>query len=220
MSDPVDKVLREQRKTEDKPAEVDLHEDRTREVKSTSFARIRTEWAGEDAKEIATVILIADNQVFERFGSAYAVMNELWEIVREPVVLEATGEILKDRAGFAVWQKNPSGNFIEDYSKLGIKQRENLLFEITTNIMRWKQDAADLWGEAMFSKARFEEQFAQQFAQAPGTKPTEADRTQYARRVSSEERYFAIFKSLVSRKADALVDSLELIGQRLKDRTA
>lgn len=220
MSDAVDKVLREQRKTEDKPLEVELHQDRTHEIQAKSFARIRTEWTGDDAKEIATVILISDNLIVQKFTSAYAVMNELWDVVREPVVLEDTGEILRDALGFAIWQKNASGKFIEDYSKLGIKQRENLLFEITNNIFAWKQDAADCWGEAMFSKARFEEQFAASFAQAPGTKPTEADRTQYARRVSSEERYFAIFKSLVSRKADALVESLELIGQRLKDRTA
>lgn len=218
-NDPVDKVLREERKEADKPAEVDLHQDRTHEIKAKAFARMRTDWNGDDAVVVASVIGIADNTILKKFAPAYAVMNELYEIVRDPVTDEI-GTVLTDAHGFSFWKRNASDGFIEDYSRLTVKMRENLIFQITTNIMAWKQDAADMWGEAMLSKAQFEEAFADQFTSAPGARPTVDDRTQYARKNASDERYFAIYKSLVSRKADALVDSLELLGQRLKDRTA
>lgn len=217
MTDPVDKALKDMRDDEDKPTEVDLHEDRTREIRAKAFARMRTDWNGPDGVAVAAVVGQADMLILQTFASAYSVMNDLWDIVREPEVNEQTGEMLKDAHGFVIWKRGPGGNYIEDFSRLGKNQKDHLLHRITTNIFGWEQDAANIWGESMFSKAMFEERFADQFGHAPGSRPTVDDRTQFARRESADERYFAIYKSLVSRKADALVASLKLISQRLKD---
>ncbi len=220
MSKPVDRALQQVREDDDKPMEVELHEERTDLPRTKFFARMRTDWDGPNGEIVAHVVGSADNLVLQAFPGAYAVMSELWEIVREPEIDPLTGEVLKDAYGFTFWKKTASGNFIEDYSKLTHSQRANLIFEITTNIFEWEQKAAEMWGEAQFSKAMFEERFAERFGAAPGTRPTVDDRTQFARAESSDERYFAIFKSLVSRKADGLLSSLKLIGQRLKDMTA
>lgn len=201
----------------DTPAEVDLHEDRTRELRTPGFSRMRTDWLGQDAVTVAQVTGIVDNRILANFSDAYAVMHELYEVVREPYVDEQTGEIVKDAHGFTIWKRNASGAFIEDYSRLTHKVRENLLFQITTRIFEWEQKAADAWGEAMFAKAQFEERFALTFQQAPGARPTVDDRTQHARASAREERYFAIFQSLYSRKAEAIVRSMTLLSQRLKD---
>lgn len=70
----------------------------------------------------------------------------------------------------------------------------------------------------MFSKAQWEERFALAFNDTTaGGRKTDEAMTQKARAGSRDERYFAIFESLYSRKADALVRSLERLGQRLKD---
>jgi hypothetical protein len=82
----------------------------------------------------------------------------------------------------------------------------------------WEQRAADAWGEAMFAKAQWEERFAIDY-DAPFTGTIE-DRTAKGNIGAREERYFAIFLSLYSRKADAVVRSLALLGQRLKDSMA
>lgn len=220
MSDAVDRVTREVSQDLEVPAEVDLHEDRTRELRTPGFSRMRTEWEGNDAIVVAHVMGQADNLLLMNFADAFGVMHELYEIVREPVCDENTGLILKDAHGFTVWKRSPSGVWIEDYSRLGHKEKQHLLFQITTRIFEWEQKAANAWGEAMFAKAMFEERFAATFQSTPGTKPTVDDRTQFARGSSTEERYFAIFQSLYSRKAEALVRSLTLLGQRLKDVTA
>lgn len=201
----------------DTPAEVDLHEDRTREMRTPGFSRMRTDWLGQDAITVAQVTGIVDNRILANFADAYAVMHELYEVVREPYVDEETGVILKDTHGFTIWKRNHTGAYIEDYSRLTHKHRESLLFQITTRIFDWEQKAADAWGEAMFAKAQFEERFALTFADAPGARPTVDDRTQYARASAREERYFAIFQSLYSRKAEAIVRSMTLLSQRLKD---
>jgi hypothetical protein len=202
----------------DTPTEVDLHEDRTREVRTPGFSRMRTEWDGPDAVTVAQVQGIVQNRIMVRFASAYAIMNELYEIVRDPVVANIeTGELRTDDFGFPLWQTTSSGSYVEDYSRLTHKDRENLLFQITTNLFAWEQAAAEAWGEAMFAKAQFEERFALTFAEAPGGRPTEADRTNFARTSAREERYFAIFQSLYSRRADAIVRTMTLLGQRLRD---
>lgn len=201
----------------DTTAEVDLHEDRERNLRTPGFSRMRTEWSGPDAQTVAFVTGTVNNRIMQNFSSAYAIMNELFEIVREPQYDEM-GTILKDIYGFTIWQQNGSGAYIEDYSRLSHIDRENLLFQITTNVFAWEQAAANAWGEAMFAKAQFEERFATVFSTAPGTRPTEADRTQYARSEAREERYFAIFQSLYSRRADAVVRTMVLLGQRLRDR--
>lgn len=216
MSDAVERVTRDVVADLDTPAAVDLHEDRTREMRTPGFSRMRTEWDSPDALVIASVMGIVQNQIVMNFSSAFAIMNELYEIVREPVYDEQ-GTILKDQYGFTIWRKTPSGSYAEDYSKLGHKERENLLFEITTNIFAWEQAAANAWGEAMFAKAKFEERFALKFQDTPGGRPTVDDRTQHARSEALEERYHAIFHSLYSRKADAIVRSMTLLSQRLKD---
>lgn len=213
----VEKVLREETRGADQPMEVEIHEERTREFRTPGFARMRTEWSGEEAPILAAVLGTVDNRILLNFASAYAIMNELYEIVREPVANENTGEVLKDVHGFTIWQRTPSGSYVEDYSKLARPERENLLFEITTNIFAWEQAAANAWTEAMFAKAMWEERFALSFQDAPGAKPTVDDRTQHARVGAREERYFAIFLSAYSRRADAIVRSMQLLGQRLKD---
>lgn len=212
----VERVLREEIQGADTPMEVEPHEDRTREFRTPGFSRMRTEWSGEDAIHLAFVMGQVQQRILVNFTSAYAIMNELYEIVREPEH-DGMGTILKDAHGFTIWQRTPSGSYLEDYSRLGHTQKENLLFEITTNIFAWEQAAASAWTEAMFAKAQWEESFALSFQDAPGARPTVDDRTQHARVGAREERYFAIFLSAYSRRADAIVRSMQLLGQRLKD---
>lgn len=200
----------------DKPMEVEVHEDRTKEMKTPGFARMRTDWDGPDSTTVQSVRGIVDNRVLANFADAFALMNEVYDIVRDPEADPATGEVVKDKFGFPLWRRTNTGAFVEDFTKLSSSQKEDLLFKITTRIFEWEQSAADAWGEAMFAKAQWEEAFAVSF-DAPVGRLTIEDRTQRGRLGSRDERYFAVFLSLYSRKADAIVRSMQLLGQRLKD---
>lgn len=204
----------------EEPSEVRVHEDETRENRTHSFSRMRFEWAGQDAHVIQTIHQVADDRVMMAFPDAYRIINDIYEVVREQAHDEETGELLTDRHGWPLWQKAPSGRYIEDYSRLGIKQRDEFLMQITTRLFDWEQRAADAWADAMFAKAIWEERFALTFTDpdTPGRK-TDESLTQKARLGAREERYFALFEASVSRKIDALVRSLERLAQRLKDST-
>lgn len=210
--------VREEAKEAEQQMEVEVHDDRTRENSHTSLSRMRLEWSAEDRQIVDDLHDVVDNQMLVLFGDAYRIMNDLYDAVREPVV-DADGVIQKDENGWTVWSRDPvTGGYIEDYSLLTGKLQRHLLFQITTRLFEWEQTAVDRWGDSMFAKAAWEAQIAQGFeaSKTAGNRTVE-DRTQYARRVSREERYFAIFQTLVSRKAEALVRSMERLGQRLKD---
>lgn len=200
---------------EEPGAEVDIHPDRTRENRTPGFARMRTEWHSEDAVHVSAIKQIVDNRILQTFADAYQVMYELYDKVREPEYDPRTGEVKTDQYGLTMHRRSESGMYVEDYTRLSRDDKENLLFMITTRMFEWEARAADAWGEAMFAKAEWEERFSAEFVNSNGK--TVEDRTQGGRRNSLEERYFAIFKTMYSRKADAIVRTMTLLGQRLKD---
>lgn len=209
-------AVREASKEADDTAEVRVHNDETKETKTPGFSRMRTDWHGPDAAQVASLKGIVDGHILKLYADAFVIMNEVYDMVREPEVDEKTGVIQTDRHGFPIWQRHPSGAYVEDFTVLTQRQKEDLLFRITTRLFDWKQTSADLWGEAMFAKAQWEEAMAIGFDSPPG-RLTVDDRTQKGRLASREERYFAIFLSLISRRADAVTGSMELLAQRLKD---
>lgn len=192
-----------------------LPEERGRSFRTPGFSRMRTDWNRDDRMVIRRAQESVEGRILANFEDAYQVMYEVYDLVRTPQVNEETGEILKDKWGFTLWKKNVSGSYEEDWTRLTNKERTNLLFTLTTRLFEWEQRAADAWGEAMFAKAQFEERFAIGFDEPMAG--TVDDRRAHANIEAREERYFAIFLTLYSRKADALVRTMGLLGQRLKD---
>lgn len=215
VSRQAEQAVREASEESDSLAEVRVHLDETMETKTPGFTRMRVEWNPHDAPIIENVRMVADSRILQLFSDAFVLMNEVYDLVREKETDE-NGEVVLDRHGFPVWAKNEAGAYIEDYNRLTRAEQEDLLFKITTRLFEWKQTAADLWGDAMFAKALWEEAMAVGF-DAPQGRLTVEDRTQKGRLASRDERYHAIFRSVLSRRADAVCSTMELLGQRLKD---
>lgn len=213
----VEAALAREAEGEATPAAVEMHDDKTRENRTPAFSRMRMDWNTEDAGVLRQIQDVADSRVAVMFTDAYQILNDLFEIVRTPLTND-DGEILVDRHGWPRWERTQSGRFIEDWDALGHKAREEFLFQITTRLFDWEQRKAESWAEAMFAKAQWEERFAITFFETPeGGRKTDEAMTQRARLGSREERYFALFEAAVSRKVDALVESMTRIAQRLKD---
>jgi hypothetical protein len=191
-----------------------LHEERERTFRTPGFRRMRFDWRSEDRAIITQAKAAVDGRIIESFADAYQVMFEVYNLVRTPETGPDGGPIV-DQWGFPTWKRGVSGGYEEDWTRLTLKEKENLMFTITTRIFEWEQRAVDAWAEAMLAKSQFEERFAIQYDE-PMT-GTVDDRKAFANREAAEERYFAIFLTTYSRKADALVRSLNLLGQRLKD---
>jgi len=190
-----------------------LPEERNRRHFTPGFARMRTEW--HDHATVARVHSAVEARIMHNFAEAFQVMSEIYDIVREPV-LHADDTPVRDVHGFIVWKRNATDTgFVEDFTKITVRQREHLLFKITTSLFNWEQAAAEAWAEAMYAKAIWEESFAVGF-DAPMT-GTVDDRRAAGTKVSGDDKYFAVFVSAYSRRADAIVRSMERLSIRLKD---
>jgi hypothetical protein len=197
-----------------KPVEVETEVEEARRWRSPGFQRLRTDWRTEDRPIIEGARETAEGRLRREFGGLYILLNRIYDVVREPAVTP-DGEIIKDRFGYTQWLKDENDHYRDDFSKLTLREKEHFLFELTTNLIWWQQQAADAWGEAMLAKTMWTERFSFGF-DAP-TKGTDEQRKAAANLDARDEHYFAIFLAWYSKKADALVRSVELLGQRIKD---
>jgi hypothetical protein len=200
--------------------EPDLPPDRTRQFTHTSFSRMRTGWRGDDDTRLAEVKAIADDIIRSEFADAFAVIERIHRYVRTPVVDPSTGEIRAYPDGTPMWEADETGMPSENWGQLGDTERQGILLTIATWLFEWEIRSVDKWAEAMFAKVQWEETFARGFIALPGAsitgKPTIDDRTQWGHQFSAEERYFAVFRSVLSRKADALVRSMNRLARLLE----
>ena len=217
MEDQLDRIRKDAdqlpQADQEHPLEPDIRPERTRQFTHTNFQRMRTEWGPEDKLKIQEIGRLADNVLAARFADAWWLLERLYRIVREPMTT-SDGEVIKDLAQHIKWKRNEHGFYIEDWSRLGDAERSDFLHELTIHLFEWTQQAAVMWGSAMFAKGIWEEAFAYGYT-TPRGKLTIDDRTQIGHLQSIEERYFAIFQSMLSRRADALVRSLERLETML-----
>lgn len=215
----VERVLKEGRQELDKLPEIEMHEDRTRELKTPAFRRMRTDWDSEDHAIVLGVDRILDRRLMLEFPDLFVTLEKLFNVVRQPAV--GPGGVIKtDVHGLTVWAVTDDGDYVEDWSRLGTKDAEDFLFRITTRMVAWSQISESAWTEAMLSKGKWEEAFAQGFNQDPEKRLTIDDRTQRARSFSADERYFSVVLSSYSRKCQALLKDMERISLRLSQRVS
>lgn len=198
-----------------KALEPELPEDRERSISALTFSRMRLNYSQEEKAQFVQLNDIAERRMVLHFADAYAIMNDLYDVVRTHEVDDSTGLVKTDRYGLPVWKRTLSGYPAEDWSQLTHRQKEDFLFKITTSLFKWKQEQAEFWVSAMMTKAEFTEKFSVEYGKSMSG--TIEDRTAAANIRSAEEKYFAIFRTYISKKADAIVESMEMLGQRLKD---
>lgn len=210
-----EEVTREVSEEADETVDPDvLPEERKRTFRTPGFSRMQLDWRGDDRDVVMRARDAVEGRVQEQFVDAFQVMYQVYDAVRTPEV-DVNGEKKVDRWGLTVWKRTASGDYEEDWSRLTRQERENLLFTITTRLWDWEQRSADAWGEAMMAKAKWEERYAIEYdAPSAGTMD---DRKARGNMNATDERYFAIFVTWYSKRAEAIVGSMERMGQRLKD---
>lgn len=207
--------------TAEEPMTSDPHPDRTREVSGTGFSRMRTNWAGDDDRKVAELEALSDRIIRRRFSVAFAVEARIWRSVRKQKFDRATGAYLTYEDGTPQWERDEYGDVVEDWGLLSDTDRSALLMSIATHMFEWELAKAAMWAEAMYAKGEWEETFSKGYTALPGHvvsgKPTIEDRTHWAQKNAAEARYFALFQSGLSRKADAIVKSMTSLQRVLTE---
>jgi hypothetical protein len=213
----IERVLRDAEQpadaTREGPLAPDIPPDRSRQFRHVNLSRMRLAWGPEDAIRVEEIQQLARRQVETRFAVALDVRDRILLCVRIP--LTEDGEIVPGANGRPQWETHPNGQPVEDWSRLTDEQREGFLFEIITHLFEWEQDAVNLWAEAMYAKVEWEQAFAGGYL-APTGRLTIDDRSQMGHNSSAEQRYFAVFQSALSRRADAVVGSMKALARVLE----
>jgi hypothetical protein len=213
-----EEVARDETAELDKQIEPQLPDERKRKFETPGMSRmpLNIDWSADQQMAITRMHRIIDDRVMREFKDAYALMFELFSVVREPIM--RNGEQLLDQQGFVQWKTTPTGQFVEDWGQLKSSERERFLYQITTRLFAWEQRAAEAWAESMYSKVTWEMSFAAGYDDlGQGSKDTIEGRTAHGKLVARDDHFLAIFRTYYSRKVEALVRSMERISQRLKD---
>lgn len=210
--------------TAEKTAESDPHPDRTHETSRASFSRMRTGWIGDDRDKILELEALSDRIVRRRFSVAFAVRERLWAHVRKQRFDQESGAYLTYEDGSPQWEKDEWGAPVEDWALLSDQDRLSLLMTIRTHEFEWSMVKANMWAEAMYAKGEWEEVFSRGYTALPdhvvSGKPTIEDRTHHSQKNAAEERYFALFQSALSRKADGIFAAVTGIARTLENTRA
>lgn len=212
---PAREAAEEASKNLTEPPDASMPEDRARKFRGLGFSRMRFSWRGEDALIVMQAQEAVEERMLAVFPDALSIMHDIYELVRVPD-LDQFGGRRFNQHGHTIWKHTVSGMPVEDFTKLTHHEKERFLFSITTRLYGWEQKAADIWGEGLLAKSLWEEVYANEY-DAPRGSLTIEDRQAKANMHAAEDRYFAVFMSWLSRRADALVRSMSLIAQRLKD---
>lgn len=200
----------------EKPVEPELPDERKRKFRTAGQSRMKIDWSPEQRAELAQHHRVVNRQLTDNFADAFALLIEIYTLVREPV--KVNGEIVTDALGIPEWRRTPSGGYVENWGNLNGKERERFLYQLTTRMVIWEQRATEAWYESMYAKVTWEMSFSDGFSKLEGgMKDTVESRTARGKLVAREDHFFAILCTYYSRKAEALVRSMQGISQRLKD---
>lgn len=201
--------------TTEEPLAPDTPPDRTRRFTHVNLSRMRTSWKPDERITMQEIRRQADNAVLDLFPEIYELLARIYIAVR----IQESGDDgpLTNADGSPRWKLNKIGKPVEDWTRISDHDRDQWLHEIVVHLLEWWQRADALWMDAMFAKGIWEETFAAGYTGPAERRLTIDDRTQAGHLASMEERYFAIFQSALSRRAQSLVRSMERIDQRLKD---
>ena len=199
----------------DQPIEVEIDVEDPR-LRVPAFSRMRVNWNSDDFMVVMQARRSLDTVMSQRFPDAYMLLAEIQDLVRIPLLDD--GGTPREEDGTPLWERDQYGMIVEDFSRMTRSQIQDFIGRITTRLVAWEQISQDIWMEAMMAKGQFEERFARTYEDAPrrgSRNPTVDDCKAHANAEAADERYFAIYATTLSRRAESLVKSMDRLVMRL-----
>ena len=93
----VEDVTHEEAEENENLIETSLPDEDAKKWRTPGFQRMRVEWKGEDRAIIDRVKAVAESKIYAEFADAYALIYEIFELVRN--------EVGTDSAGNPIWER-------------------------------------------------------------------------------------------------------------------
>src|SRR5690606_27216778 len=129
-----EEITKEESEKLEEPINPELPEEREKQFRVPGFQRLRINWRNDEWAIVQRAKDAVDGRITNNFLDAYQVKHEVHEEVRTPAVNTEQAELQTDQFGFTIWQRASSGSYEEDGTRLTRKEKENILFTITTRL--------------------------------------------------------------------------------------
>lgn len=166
--------------------------------------RLSIEWEEEDRDAIDFIKKKIDEGIRREYAQVFAEEEHILQKVRIP---NPPGSV-------PGWQRNPDGSYMEDWSRLTVKDMEEFIQAGSSEVFFSAQKSVNNYAEAVFAKFTYDDAYDQAYSsQLSGTI---GDKTARAKRRTQKERWLALFKSLYYKRSQEVVSNLESHVRRVE----
>lgn len=185
--------------------------------KKSLFARLEFKWTRDDKLILNRIRAACNAAALNHYQALIQTIDDFYAAIRVPV-LNANGFPVTDEKGRVIWEKDESGNFKEDWSRLDGFDVDACIFKLHQNKVTLSSGTNELFQEALFAKHIYNDEH--QDAYKSLLDGTQGDRNAYANLVSRESKYFAFYKFCVWQYCDTLLKEIKdllRIMERIRD---
>lgn len=163
--------------------------------------RLHVEWEEGDKEALDYIMRTIDEGIRRQFAQAFEIEEKLLRKTRT-------------RLPNGQWLRNPDGSYVEDWSTLSITDMEAFIQEASAWAFFSTQAAIDSYAEAVFAKYTYDDAYDAAYTRQ--TSGTIGDKQARAKRVTRDERWRALYKTLYHRKAREVVERLDAHVRRVE----
>lgn len=176
--------------------------------------KIKPEWKEEDKNALEQLKRASEATFNEIFEAAFDVLDGLYQGVRVPVT-NHHDQVVLDGSGRIQWQRDESGNFIEDWETLNGQDIDVSLLKLQELKLIISQRVRELFLDAVFAKNILQDDYHDSYSSVlQGTNPL---REAKASRDTREARWNYFFRYYIWSLADSfdqeLVKTMALLSK-------
>jgi len=173
----------------------DPETEETKDVKYERYrlthTKLKPEWRPEDKSAVEQLKSAAELVVNDIFGASFAILDELYSSVRVPVLTKYETPAL-DAKNRIIWQRDESGEYLEDWRKLDGYDIERALVRLQNLRLETSQRVQELFLETLMAKYSLQDEWHAAYeAPVQGTNP---QREAVANRRAKNDRYNYLFR--------------------------
>lgn len=162
--------------------------------------KIAIEMGEQDRADMEYILSEIDKQIAWEYAQAFALEGNLLAKVRA----QANG----------MWLQNPDGSFVEDWSRIDLKDMEKFIQAASSETFFASQKVINNYAEAVFAKYSYDDAYEDEYVAI--LHGTINDKTARAKRRTQKERWIALYKTLYYKRAKEVVDRLDAHVRRVE----
>jgi hypothetical protein len=153
--------------------------------------KVKPDWKQDDRLVIDQLKSAAEMVVADLYGASFQLLDEIYTSVRTARV-NKHGQVITDKDGRPVWERNPDGTYVEDWKSLDGYDIERTLLKLQELKIVTSQRVQELFLETAYARYVYQDEYHAAFeSPVQGTNP---QREAVANRKARDDRYNYLYR--------------------------